>query len=577
MKKLYKQILWGFLSASLFSLSSCGDKFDLKPWEIIDDAQDQGNEEEGVNKGDVTLDVLEGELLQGLPYMLLFDAHKYQYARSQNIDVFAGYFTVSKSKFEYGGPLYYTYYYPNTYYEGPIGEATRLYPQLYHAYFFSDNKDKAEWKALAIIAYSYTMHQLVDFYGCIPFDDLRELKETNPMKYQNAKEVYAKILPELSEAVEILKQKQPSADDLKKVEGESGGLSNLDWRNWVKFANSIRLRMALNMVKVNPEMAREVAEAAVNDEIGVFQSGDVDFGLSTLVPATHPLYQISVNWNDCRLGASLENILKRYQNPLLEKWFTKNSATIKSSTGATMLNAQKDWAGIRQSVPMYVITEYAKFSQFNNQYMPRTFLKVTEVLFNRAEGALRGWNMGGTAREFYEAGISRVFADNGCSEYTDSYLEREFPEDVDYNDYYKPEYSLPARVNVGVKWDDEDQNEIKLEKIITQKYIANFPMSADAWTTFRRTGYPRLFPAPEEYGWTYDNSFDVELQIRRLPFSQSANSWGINAPGIIAALNDGIAEHPVQSQSGNTAGTRVWWDVPTETRDENNRVIPNNF
>lgn len=576
MKKTYKPFLIGLMSVSLFAQYGCGDKLELKPWEIIDDAQDQGGDD-GVNKGDVTLDVLEAELLQGLPYMLLFDAHKYQYARSQNVDVFAGYFTVSKSKFEYGGPLYYTYYYPNTYYEGPMGEASRLYPQLYHAYYFSENKNKEEWKALAIIAYSYMMHNLVDFYGCIPFDDLRELKETNPMKYQNAKEVYGIILPELAEAVEILKSKQPSAEDLKKVEGESGGLSNLDWRNWVKFANSLRLRMALNMVKADPVTAQEVAEAAVNDEVGVFQAGDTDFGLSTIIPATHPLYTISVNWNDCRLGGSLENILKRMGSPLLEKWFSKNSATIKSSTGATMLTAQKDWAGVRQGVPMYVITEYSKFSQFTAQYMPRTFLKVTEVLFNRAEGALRGWNMGGTAQDFYEAGITRALNDNGCSGSADEYLSRESAEEVDFEDYFKPEYSLPGRVNIGVKWDEEDSNETKLEKIITQKYIGNFPMSADAWTTFRRTGYPRLFPVPSDYGWTYDNSFDVELQIRRLPFSQSANSWGINAPGIIQALNDGIADHPVQTPSGNTAGTRVWWDVPTESRDENNMVIPKNF
>ena len=60
-----------------------------------------------------------------------------------------------------------------------------------------------------------------------------------------------------------------------------------------------------------------------------------------------------------------------------------------------------------------------------------------------------------------------------------------------YKDYYQPEFSETDQtrgVQVGVKWDEGDSDEVKLEKIVTQKYIANFPQSAEAWTTFRRTG-----------------------------------------------------------------------------------------
>ena len=120
---------------------------------------------------------------------------------------------------------------------------------------------------------------------------------------------------------------------------------------------------------------------------------------------------------------------------------------------------------------------------------------------------------------------------------------------------------------MGVAWDDDDANEVKLEKIITQKYIANFPMSAEAWTTFRRTGYPRLFPAPEKYAWTYDNSFDVETQIRRIPFDEVDSNDQANIPGIEAALG-----------AKNAAGTQVWWDTTDWTvRDENGWPVPNNF
>lgn len=207
--------------------------------------------------------------------------------------------------------------------------------------------------------------------------------------------------------------------------------------------------------------------------------------------------------------------------------------------------------------------------------MPRNFFKVTEVLFLLSEAKLRNWNVGGTsAKDFYEQGIRKVFEENGLSGAADAYLKQTAANTkIVYKDYYQPEFSETDQtrgVQVGVKWDEGDSDEVKLEKIVTQKYIANFPQSAEAWTTFRRTGYPRLFPVVEEVNgvprnWP-DKSFDNELQIRRIPFGESTSNEQVNIPNIEVALG-----------GDNTAGTRVWWDVPTEGRDENNRIIPKNF
>ena len=46
---------------------------------------------------------------------------------------------------------------------------------------------------------------------------------------------------------------------------------------------------------------------------------------------------------------------------------------------------------------------------------------------------------------------------------------------------------------LGVKWDEGASKEEKLQRIITQKWIANFPLSCEAWAEYRRTGYPKLF------------------------------------------------------------------------------------
>lgn len=576
MKRIIRNIaLCGFVS---LAVAGCGDKYYLAPWESAVTKNDSTSE--STHKQDEETSVMEGQLLSAMPLLVNYEVHKYQYQRANSIDVYAGYFTVSNSDFQYGGPLPYTYYYPNDYITGALGESTTLFPLLYHAYKYADNEkhNLPEWKAIAEIMYGYSMQELADFFGCIPFNDYRDQKESNPLSYQSCEEVYTQVLKELEDAVKVLKQRQPTADALKRIEGDGTvmGYSKRNWKNWVKFANSLRLRMAMNMVKIDPAKAQAVAESAVNDEIGVFQYGDDDFGYPNDGKSEHPLYGITTTWNDSRLGASLENILKRYENPLIDVWFSKNSAAIKDrATGLQMLPAKSEVVGIRQGVQMYPnsgsSSGYGTYSAFKAQYMPRTYFKVVEVLFLRAEGALRGWNMGGTAQNFYQQGIKKSFEENGLSTaaYNDyiAKTDKDVRTDVDYQDYYVNKYSIKGRVTVGVAWDDDDSNEKKLEKIITQKYIANFPMGAEAWTTFRRTGYPRLFPVPEDKKWSYDNSFDVELQIRRLPFNESTANDKANLPYIEKALG-----------GTNAAGTRIWWDVATETRDpQTNQVIPHNF
>ena len=113
---------------------------------------------------------------------------------------------MSKSKFDFGQPLYHTYDYPNGYYGGPLGESQKLFPQLYHAYFFGESHGKPEWKAIAQILYAYSMHELVDFFGAIPYNDYRNLKETNPLEYLSCEETYKAIFSDLNEAITILKE-----------------------------------------------------------------------------------------------------------------------------------------------------------------------------------------------------------------------------------------------------------------------------------------------------------------------------------------------------------------------------------
>lgn len=583
-KKLYSI---GFLVAeSLFSigfLASCGDRFQEEyPWMIGRQEDMDNSNEEGAGATDIT--VLEKELRGAIPYMISYtkgggwQPHAYQYQRSNSIDNYAGYWTTTKSTFAFGGPLPTLYTFPNDYLGGPMDNS--IFTQSYNAIHHAAELGKPEWRAVALIIQAYQGHEIIDFYGAAPFSDWRKLNRNPPLTYEKGEDVYEIIFNDLDEAIKILKERKPSKDEIAKIEDLTiMTLSNGDWKNWVKLANSIKMRMAMNIVKYDEAKAQTKFEEAVSDEIGVLTELDERDIAYYQEQNACALWTLGNSWHDIRLGASLENILKRYNHPLLTRWFDTNAYPIKDK--ASGAQAPIDVYGVRAGISMRNNNTtgkdkggYGPFSTLSGEfkYMHQSFFKRTESLFLMAEGALRRWNtQGRSAQELYEAGIRLCFQENGISDEAviNEYLSQTEAKDIDYVDPYNSENNIAGRVNVGVKWDDADSDETKLEKIITQKYIANFPMSAEAWTTFRRTGYPRIFPV--EVNNMKDQGVDTELQLRRIPIEETVNNT-LEIASLVEALGQ-----------PNTGASRVFWDKQTEERgdqspdNEFTLVIPVNF
>ena len=90
---------------------------------------------------------------------------------------------------------------------------------------------------------------------------------------------------------------------------------------------------------------------------------------------------------------------------------------------------------------------------------------------------------------------------------------------------------------------------MKLERIITQKWLAVFPEGCEAWAEQRRTGYPRLFSV--RYNNSRNGCVDTEKMIRRL-----------NYPSSILDSDNGQYEMLVNALGGpDHAGTPLWWDT----------------
>ncbi len=569
------------LSIGLFT--ACDDRFQEEyPWMIGRQEEMDNSNEEGAGATDIT--VLEKELRGAIPYMISYtkggswQPHAYQYQRSNNIDNYAGYWTTTKSTFAFGGPLPTLYTFPNDYLGGPMDN--QIFTQSYNAIHHAVELGKPEWRAVALIIQAYQGHEIVDFYGAAPFTDWRNLKRTPPLTYEKGEDIYNIIFDDLDEAIRILKEQQPSREEIAKIEDLTiMTLSNGDWRMWVKFANCIKMRMAMNMVKYDAGTAQMKFEQAVTDDVGVLTESDARDVAYYQEQNACALWQIGNSWHDIRLGASLENILKRYNHPLLTRWFDTNAYPIKEK--ASGIQAPIDVYGVRTGISMRNNNTtgkdkggYGPFATLTGdfKYMHQSFFKRTESLFLLAEGALRGWNtLGRSAQNLYEAGIRLCFQENGITDETviDEYLAQTAAKDIDYVDPYNNENNIAGRVKVGVKWDASDSREVMLEKIITQKYIANFPMSAEAWTTFRRTGYPRIFPVSVNN--MKDQGVDTELQLRRIPIEETANNT-LEIASLVQALGQ-----------PNTGASRVFWDKQTETRGEQSPdnefalVIPVNF
>lgn len=499
-------------------------------------------------------------------------AHAYQRQFSLGPDGYAQYMVVHHKDFMYG-TLTSTYNVSEEFNGDPLGAYTMvknaLMPILNHPIIDTI----PEYKAINLLYYCIAAQERADLSG--PYTYLEDkLNSEEPTEYNDLKTIYYGIKENLDTVVACLKYYDENRPEEYKKEFQkiltrycytSRALFTNDWSmdSYIRLANSLKLRMAMHLVKVEPETARQWAEEAVAS--GVVETEDQQQGIYPIITGfTHPYMTIVNSWSDLRLCASFESLLMSLKHPYTEYIFAKNSQPIINVANGTQLEAHSKVVGLRAGRLMpdgqnYPLNPLAAYSGITNSgefaQAPLYFVKLAEVNFLRAEGALRGWNMGGTAQQFYEEGIKVAYLDDpmmGAYQYKealDAYMNLEEPVNYIQEEVSGDGEPWPSVTKIGVKWNDADNNETKLEKIITQKYIALFPLSTEAWTELRRTGYPKLFPVLNADDG--DGSIEQGDMIRRIPWNAS----------------DPIVQQLIEASGIPTLGgpdlqsTRLWWDV----------------
>ena len=228
------------------------------------------------------------------------------------------------------------------------------------------------------------------------------------------------------------------------------------------------------------------------------------------------------------------SILGGYGDPRLEKFgIAKGKKVVGVRTGIP---------GLEETADKYK----AVISNINvTTSTPGTIMTAAEAYFLLAEAALRGWNAGGSAKTYYEQGIAASFSDFGVP--LGDYLNNSNVPAA-WVDPLVADFNSPAVSTVSPKWDDAKTDEERLEKIITQKWIAAFPEGKQTWAEWRRTGYPKLFPILKNDS---QGIITTEYGVRRLPFVLSE----------VSKNPEGYADAVKLLGGPDNGATRLFWDV----------------
>lgn len=382
--------------------------------------------------------------------------------------------------------------------------------------------------ALAKVLKVATMHQVTDYYGPIAYSHYGELTNL----YDSQESVYTQFLTELDESIATLeKLAATNAKILEDYDLVYGG----DTAKWVRFANSLRLRLAMRIRYANATLARTEAEKSIKSPFGVIVNNNDNAVMGGV--AHHPLYEINTNFNDAdtQLGASLEVYLNGYNDP--RKFHYGKPASDGNLHGVRAGIAPNSWTNYKNTA--------AKVSAPNAASFKLCWLNAAEVAFLRAEGALVGWNMEGSAQSFYEQGIRLSFEEWGA-EGANAYIANKTAVPAAFKDNVGRAHAA-APSTVTIAWNEAGSEEAKLEKIATQKWLALFPNGCEAWAEYRRLHYPVILPPANNFS---NGVVNTEQGMRRVPYpvsEQKDNEEGYNSG--------------VQALGGNdNAGTRLWWD-----------------
>lgn len=386
--------------------------------------------------------------------------------------------------------------------------------------------------ALADILKISGWHKVLESFGPIPYTEAGKGNINVP--FDSEKTVYIAMLKDLENAVKALTDKALAGGSVLPLfdlvyEGNAA--------KWVKYANSLMLRLAIRLrTTQDPELqqlSKQYAKLALEHTIGVMtQASDAaGAGTGAGIVLRNPIWYISEKYNDARVGTSILAYLMGYEDPRLSAYCLP--ADSKSSVAVQAFDGKKYQAipmghfisRMDDSTPIPTDAHFYYSKPNLKSETPLYWMRASEVYFLRAEAALFWGEEFGNAAQLYEQGITTSFQEHGISESVNSYLtsgKKPAANKVKNTSGQCAAFDYPAPTEATVEFAGTEEQ--KFEKIIIQKYIALYPNGQEAWTEFRRTGYPKLNPILP--GGNRNSEIDPARGIRRMVYPVSFNGTG---------------------------------------------------
>ena len=399
--------------------------------------------------------------------------------------------------------------------------------QIYQLLSVLPNTDENSNAIQALRIMKVLMYQkLTDTYGEVPYFEAGKGYNGNIFtpKYDTQEAIYNDLLKELDEAGTAL-------DANKGFVGAADLYYQSDVTRWKKLANSVMLRVAMRLSKVNPAKAKEYVEKAVSK--GVFTSNDDSLVLKHDAGPqgvrTNPITSAWVT-NDLNKGESnikfsktFIDLLKNTNDPRLR---------IYAKLEATGDNNPANQQGLANDASDFPGGDKKVFSDPNTSTVlrldaPTLIMSFAEVKFILAEAAVKGWSVGESAQKHYEDGVRAamtiltIFGDKVPA-----------VTNMEYNTYITTYPFKSAGTDAQ-----------KIEQIITQKWIVLLFNGFEAFSEYRRTGYPVLVPVNDPAGETNGTI------PRRLIYDQSE-----------LLTNADNYQEAITRQGLDRMTTRIWWD-----------------
>jgi len=477
------------------------------------------------------------------------NANNYQVAQNLFADQYAQYFACEATYFpsdrlvirqDWVGANF------NPYYSGVL-------PAL-QTVFSSTDSTSAE-HALGEIMWVLAFHKATDYWGPIPYFSAGKIATSVPYDPQSA--IYDDFFKRLAAVDAILKTHAGS-----NAYGSYDLIYKGDVNKWIKFNNTLRLRLAMRISKVDPTRAKAEAEAAVAAGVMTTSSTDDAFIIRSSVNSDNNGLSIMSDWNEFRMSATMASVLKGYEDPRISQFFVPTAAS-KNPTPGIFAN----YTGLRNGLSVDQLGKDANLAAANSHQGPRwsstnvtvggvvvglanytstpqNVIETAEAYFLRAEGVMLGWNMGGgTAQQYYELGITNSLQQWGITDATTiaNYIAST-KKPIAPGDYL----NSPPVSDVPIAWSADPA--VQMQQIMTQKWLALYPDGMEAWADWRRNHTMKLYPVANS-----DNPLITNTStqwIRRIPFLDSEKQ---NNP-------DGVTTGVTALGGADNVLTPLWWD-----------------